>query len=60
MLKDGCEIDNDGINAINNIIANISIEDRDKYILGIFITPLSYNNTKLYPHPKLPYWPCHR
>lgn len=60
LLKDGCEIDNNGINAINNIIANISIEDRDKYILGIFITPLSYNNTKLYPHPKLPYWPCHR
>lgn len=60
LLKDGCEFNNEDINTINNAIANISIEDRDKYILGIYIIPLSYNNTKLYPHPKLPYYYYHR
>lgn len=60
LLKDGCEFDNEGITAINNTIANISIEDRNKYVLSIYITPLSYNNTKLYPHPKLPYYYYHR
>lgn len=60
LLKDGCEFDNEGINVINNAIANIPIEDRDKYTLGISITPLSYNNTKLYPHPKLPYYYYYR